>query len=94
MTTPSILELASIISSNTSKINDFIQAENLSQPSFDADAPKNSVIPADNHELEAARGAVIDATLMLHDLILGPKEHLLSFTVSFLAPGGSWANNC
>jgi hypothetical protein len=78
---PTIIEPASIIFSNTLEINDLIEARGLAQPSFNFDAPKGSVIPPDNHELEAARGALIDATMQLHDLILGPKEHLMSFSV-------------
>ncbi|CAG8952635.1 hypothetical protein HYFRA_00009742 [Hymenoscyphus fraxineus] len=75
-----ITELASIISDNTAIVNDYITAQGLEQPSFDVDAPNSSVIPLDATEIQAARGAVIDATLMLRDLVLGPKEHLLGFS--------------
>lgn len=44
----------------------------LSRTSISHDAPV----------IEAARIAVIDATLMLRDLILRPEEYLMDFNVS------------
>jgi hypothetical protein len=78
----SITELATRIAANTAIINAYLLEHSLPSPSFDVNAPSRSLIPSDASEIEAARVAVIDATLMLHDLMLGPKEYLLSFTVS------------
>ena len=43
-----------------------------------------SPIPPHEIELEGARIAIIDATSKLHDLMLGPREYLHTFTVSSL----------
>jgi len=83
MASCSISELATIISTNTAKVNDYLSAHGHMLPSFHVDAPSKSNIPSDAPEIKAARVAVIDATLMLRDLMLGPKEYLMSFTVSF-----------
>lgn len=83
MTSQPITELASIIADNTKKIHDYLTAHNLPTPSFDADASSASVLPSDAPpDLEAARVAVIDATKKLRDLMLGPRDYLMSFTVS------------
>jgi hypothetical protein len=81
MTSLSITELAKIISENTAKVDEYLATQGLPQPSFDVNAPSKSLIPSEAVEIEAARAAVIDATLMLRDLMLGPKEYLMSFTV-------------
>ena len=81
MISPSITELATIISTNTTKVNNYLRDHGYPLPSFDVDAPSMSNIPLNAPEIEAARVAVIDATLILHDLMLGPKEYLISFTV-------------
>lgn len=82
MATRSIAELATIISTNTAIITEYLSNHGLAQPSFDVIAPSQWHTPTDAPHVEAARSAVIDATLMLHDLILGPKAYLMSFTVS------------
>ena len=82
MASSSITDLAEVISTNTAIINNYLNSHKLDLPSFDVDAPGTSLIPNDAPEVEAARNAVIDATLKLHDLILGPKEYLMNFTVS------------
>lgn len=81
MASPTISELAKIISVNTAKVNDYLSSQGLQSPAFHVDAPSRSLIPGDAHEIETAREAVIDATMSLHDLMLGPKEHLMKYTV-------------
>ncbi|KAI9646018.1 hypothetical protein NHQ30_005456 [Ciborinia camelliae] len=76
----SIDDLAKIIATNTDKISKHLLDNDLPLPSFDVNAPNRSLISPDAPEIEAARVAVIDATLILRDLILGPKEYLMSFT--------------
>ncbi|KAI9873469.1 MAG: hypothetical protein M1830_000374 [Pleopsidium flavum] len=80
MASARISELASIISRNTAKVNDYLSSRNLPAPAFDVDAPSTSLIPPEAEEVEAARAAVIDATTKLHDLMLGPRDFLQSFT--------------
>jgi hypothetical protein len=82
MAQPSLSELAATISANTAKIENYLRSHDLQSPSFDVDAPPGPLVPPDSPELEAARSELIDATLMLHDLILGPKEYLMKYTVS------------
>jgi hypothetical protein len=82
MSQPSLSELAATISANTAKIENYLRSHDLKSPSFDVDAPTGSLVPSDAPELETARSELIDATLMLHDLILGPKEYLMKYTVS------------
>lgn len=85
MTSRSITELAVIISTNTAKVNRYLLAKKLPLPSFNVDAPNKSLIdPQESPEVEAARIQIIDASLMIHDLMLGPKGHLMSFNVSHL----------
>ncbi|TGO45865.1 hypothetical protein BCON_0360g00090 [Botryotinia convoluta] len=74
MAQPIITELAAIMSANTAKIDNYLSSQGLKSPSFDVDAPTEPLVPSDAPELEAARSELIDATLMLHDLILGPKD--------------------
>lgn len=81
MATATISELASIIATNTAKVNEYLASKNLPLPSFDVNAPSTSLIPPEAEEIEAARAAVIEATTKLHRLMLGPRDYLQSFTV-------------
>lgn len=81
MSTTRIVELSSRIAANTAKLNDYLVSNNLPTLSFDINAPTESLISKENTELEAARVAVIDDTQELRNLMLGPREYLMSFTV-------------
>jgi hypothetical protein len=74
-----IQELAGIIASHTSKIDQFLLSANKPTPSFDINASKTVDLPED---LEHSRALVIEATTELNELLLGPKELLLSKVVS------------
>ncbi|KAK7995206.1 s-adenosyl-l-methionine-dependent methyltransferase [Apiospora arundinis] len=80
MSTTRIVELSSRIAANTAKLNDYLVSNNLPTLSFDINAPTESLISKENTELEAARVAVIDDTQELRNLMLGPREYLMSFT--------------
>lgn len=69
-----ILELASAISTSVGSINEYLELKGLPTPSFDPDAPRS--LP---DEIDAARNAVLDATLELHDLLLEPADLLRTF---------------
>lgn len=85
MSTPSrIAELASIISANTSKINDYLQTHNLPQPSFEINGPVQPV-PSTAPELEEARLQAVEATIELQQLLQGVDKLLLP-EVSILFP--------
>jgi len=77
-----ILELSTRIAANTSKVSDYLTANNLPLPSFDIDGPFESAVPKDATEIEAARSAVIEDAQELRRLMLGPREYLMSYTVS------------
>lgn len=78
MSAPRILYLATRIAANTTAISDYLTANNLPQPSFAVDAPQGRLIPEDAPEMEKLRRAVIADTEELHQLMLGPREYLLS----------------
>lgn len=77
MAVPYIVELATRIASNTSKVSDYLAANNLPQPSFELDTPP-SPVPTDAIEIEALRQAVLKDTAELRSLMLGPRDLLFS----------------
>jgi hypothetical protein len=80
-----IVELTAIISENAQKIDQYFAANNLPPLSFDSDAPLDFPVPSSNKEIQHARRAVVNATQELHDLMVGPREHIRwsSWSVSF-----------
>ncbi|KAF1826400.1 S-adenosyl-L-methionine-dependent methyltransferase [Dissoconium aciculare CBS 342.82] len=77
--TEDILVLAKLIASETEKVAAYLAHNHLAFPSFDLDGPPASLISTEAVDIEAARLAVIVATQRLRNLILGPKDYLLSF---------------
>ncbi|KAK6223988.1 hypothetical protein LQW54_000134 [Pestalotiopsis sp. IQ-011] len=75
-----IVELSARIADNTAKVNEYLNAHHLPTPSIDVSAPLQSVIPKTEVEIEAARVAIIDDTLELRRLMLGPRDYLMTFT--------------
>lgn len=63
---PKLVQLAATINISIAKIQQVLDAEGAPSPSFDEDAPP---LPAGIAE---ARGAVLDATAELHDLLTEP----------------------
>ncbi|KAI2642063.1 S-adenosyl-L-methionine-dependent methyltransferase [Xylaria nigripes] len=80
MATSRIVELANRIASNTAKVDEYLASHKLPTPSFDVDGPRDTLIPKDEASVEAARVAVIDDTVELRHLLLGPREYLMSYT--------------
>ncbi|KAI1505341.1 hypothetical protein F5X99DRAFT_405240 [Biscogniauxia marginata] len=74
-----IAELAARIAANTTKVDDYLATHSLPTPSFDVNAPLQSQIPNAELDIVAARQAVIQDTLKLRQLMLGPREHLFSY---------------
>lgn len=71
-----IIELAAIISTNTAKIDAYLQQKRLPRPSFGVDAPVD-VIPSDAApEVHVWRAEVLEATAELQDLLHGPRQLL------------------
>lgn len=81
MSTSRINELAQRIATNTARIDEYLNAQGLPQPSFAIDAPLKSIIPENEVEVAKARLEVLNDTLELHRLLLGPREYLTSFNV-------------
>lgn len=82
MASSRIIELANRIAINTVKVNDYLLSHDLPTPSFDIGSPLETLIPKHELDVESARVAVIDDTLELRRLVLGPREYLMSYTAS------------
>lgn len=65
-----IVELAKRIQQRTLDIDIYLQQNDLPTPSFDEDGPSD--LNLSSGEMAKARSDVLEATLELHDLILGP----------------------
>ena len=76
-----IKDLALSIAKNTAIVEQYLSSNRLPSPSFGIDAPSGSLIPRESADIEAARVAVVEATLKLRNLMLGPREYLQSFAV-------------
>ena len=82
MATSRIVELATRIAASTLKLDEYIKEHNLPTPSFDINGPKDTLFPKEEVDVETARVAIIDDTQELRRLVLGPREYLMSYTVS------------
>ncbi|KAI1123475.1 S-adenosyl-L-methionine-dependent methyltransferase [Nemania abortiva] len=86
MSVPRITELSARIAANTSKISEYLSANNLPYPSFGCDTPLYGAIPNDAPEMQALRQSLIDDTAELRHLMLGPRDYLTSFVPNALLP--------
>ncbi|KAK0641422.1 sterigmatocystin 8-O-methyltransferase precursor [Cercophora newfieldiana] len=78
MSATPITELSARIAANTTKVNNYLSSHNLPGPSFDVNAPQQ-LLPSDTPpEITLARQAVIDDCLELRNLMLGPREHIMT----------------
>ncbi|CAG8957850.1 hypothetical protein HYFRA_00000190 [Hymenoscyphus fraxineus] len=71
-----ITELASIISLNTAKVDEYLEKHNKPTPSFNINAPLDLGIPPEAPEIEAARKKALAASIELQDLLQGPTACL------------------
>ena len=65
-----IAYLAAQIQDNTVKVDHYLQSKNLPSPSFHVDGPVDFQI--EDGEIQKARETALDASLELHQLLLGP----------------------
>jgi len=72
----SLTQLAKGILANAQIIEGFLSSNNLPQPSFGANGPKDFPVGAGYTEIHAARHALIDATKELRDLVIYPTDTL------------------
>jgi hypothetical protein len=85
MSTLKIQQLAELIRDRTNSLGSYLVENKLPAPSFDADGPPAFPIPASETSLEDSRLEVIEALDELRALMMGPKEYLLSFSVTMSA---------
>ena len=71
MSSSRITELAALVQANTAKVDGCLRERHLPFPSFDEDGPVDFKI--ESKEIEKARTAAMEASLELHDLLLGPS---------------------
>lgn len=71
MSSSRITELATLVQANTAKVDQYLQENNLPFPSFDEQGPVDFKIESD--EIQNARTVAMEASLELHDLLLGPS---------------------
>ena len=79
MATSRIVTLAKEIEANTTKLNEYLEKNNLPQPSFDADAPLMYQLPPD---IAAAQEALTTALDELYWLNRGPIQTVVAKSVS------------
>lgn len=66
--------LATRIAKSAELIDSFLKENQLSEPSFEADGPKNFPVTDKNPDILAARDELIDCTQELRDLVVGPTD--------------------
>ncbi|MCJ1310857.1 hypothetical protein MMC25_004525 [Agyrium rufum] len=71
MSSSRISELAALVQSNTAKVDEYLREQKLPFPSFDEDGPLDLKI--ESEEVTKARNTAMEASLELHDLLLGPS---------------------
>lgn len=77
--TSRIIQLSNRIATNTARVDAYLVAHSLPALSFAEDAPLDFPIPSTELEISAARRAVIQDAEELRQLMLGPREHVLSY---------------
>ncbi|ROV99193.1 hypothetical protein VPNG_08247 [Cytospora leucostoma] len=87
MSVPRIVELATRIANSTSKVSDYLTANDIPQPSFKLDNAFPGTVPQDAPaEIVALRQSVLEDTAELRNLMLGPRDYLLNFVHNALLP--------
>ncbi|KAI1180010.1 S-adenosyl-L-methionine-dependent methyltransferase [Nemania sp. FL0916] len=80
MSAPRIVELAQRIANNTSKVSEYLTANELPQPSFDIDAPLYGPVPRDAEpEIVNMRQSVLEDIEELQHLMLGSRDLLATY---------------
>lgn len=73
-----LTELATAIAANTAIVNDYLISQELPPLSFELDAPVDLELPP---AIEKAKSAVLDDTLELQELMLGPRQLVVNYQV-------------
>ena len=69
-------QLAAVTSTNTAKVDNYLESHGLPGPSFDVDAPLDLGIPQEATDIEDARKVTLEATIELQDLLQGSTSLL------------------
>lgn len=76
MGTTRMAQLAVLISTNTAKVDMYLESHGLPSPSFDVDAPTDLGIPQEATDVDDARKAALEASIELQDLLQGSTSLL------------------
>lgn len=71
-----IAELATSVSTNTAKVDEYLKSHSRPSPSFDVDHPADLGIPPEAIDIDNARKAALEASIELQDLLQGPTSLL------------------
>lgn len=78
-------DLANVILASAKAVKSFLSDNNMPPPSFSSDAP--SSFPDCPQDVQEARSQLLDASKKIHQLALGPIDHLFEYMCSVcLAP--------
>lgn len=73
-------DLANVILVNAKTVKSFLSDHNIPPPSFSVDAP--SSFPECPQGVREARSQLLDASKKIHQLALGPTDHLFDYSFS------------
>lgn len=73
-------DLANVILASAKTVKSFLSENNIPAPSFSADAP--SIFPDCPQRVQEARNQLLDASKKIHQLALGPIDHLFDYMCS------------
>lgn len=73
-------DLANVILANAKTLKSFFMDNNIPAPSFSVDAP--SSFPESPQGVREARSQLLDASKNIHQLVLGPIDHLFDYSFS------------
>ena len=71
MSSSRVVQLATLIATNTTKVDDYLRSQNHPEPSFDVNGP-TQVVPGATSEIEEARTTAVEASIELQELLQGP----------------------
>jgi 6-hydroxytryprostatin B O-methyltransferase len=81
-----LTELASSIATNAQVLSTFLQSEGHPMPSFERDAAPKTIPASAPSEIQAAREALLDASMKMFQLASGPSEYLPNLAVHVRRP--------
>ncbi len=84
-----VAELAALVQSNTDIVDRYLREHDLPSPSFEENGPVNFGI--ESKDVQDARTMAIDASMELHELLLGPAMCLRPVVSFFLQ---EWSYSC